>query len=112
MIKPGLEKFDSPIVIINQEHEGEDWGVAVSYVSKQDVLEAEGELKLEKIGWQVSVTRPNLDDVDFDEIFGTPESALEFGIKQILSGRLTFVAASEDVSQDKTHPFGHYQSIV
>ena len=28
MIKPGLEKFDSPIVLINQEHEGEDWGVA------------------------------------------------------------------------------------
>lgn len=112
MIKPGLEKFDSPFVIINQEHEGEDWGVAASYVSKQDVLEAEGELKLEKIGWQVSITLPNLDDVDFDEIFGTPESALEFGIKQILSGRLTPVVASEGVSQEETHPFGYYHSIV
>ena len=112
MIKPGLEKFDSPIVLINQEHEGEDWGVAASYVNKQDIMDAEGEPNLEKIGWNVSVTLPNLDDVDFDEIFGTPESALEFGIKQILSGRLTTVVSSEDVSQDKPHPFGHYHSIV
>ena len=112
MIKPGLEKFDSPIVLINQEYEGEDWGVAASYVSNQDVMEEEGEFKLEKTGWNVSVTLPNLDDVDFDEIFGTPESALEFGIQQILSGRLPAVASSEDASQDEPYPFGHYHSIA
>ena len=112
MIKPGLEKFDSPIVLINQEHEGEDWGVAASYVSKPDIMDAEGEFKLEKTGWNVSVTLPNLDDVDFDEIFATPESALEFGIQQILSGRLTAVASSAEASQDEPYPFGHYHSIV
>ena len=112
MIKPGLEKFDSPIVLINQEHEGENWGVAASYVSKQDTMDTEGGFKLEKIGWNVSVTLPNLDDVDFEEIFATPESALEFGIQHILSGRLTAVVSSEEISQGEPYPFGRYQSIV
>jgi hypothetical protein len=35
MIIPGLERFDSPVVIINQLYKGEDWGVVARYVSRQ-----------------------------------------------------------------------------
>ena len=114
MIKSSLEKFDTPVVIINQVFEGEDWGVVASYVSKQDILtEAGGEESLFDVGWHLSITRPDLDDVDFSQIFSTPEAALEFGIRQILSGALTPVSASSvNPLKGDDHPFGHYHSVA
>ena len=112
MIKANLEKFDSPIVMINQEYAGEDWGVVASYVSKKDVVEAEDEIRLQQIGWHVSVTLPNMDDVDFDQVFSTPDAALEFGIRQIVSGNLASATPSENISKDESYPFGQYESIV
>ena len=114
MIKASLEKFDSPIVIVNQIYEGEDWSVVASYVSKQDIEaeEAEGEASLGEIGWHISVTLPNSDDVDFDQVFSTPETALEFGINQIVSGYLTPATSSVNGLKNENHPFGHYNSIV
>lgn len=114
MIKSSLEKFDTPVVIINQVFEGEDWGVIASYVSKQDILAEDGsEESLFDVGWHLSITLPNLDDMDFAQIFSTPEAALEFGISQILSGALTPVSAPV-VNQLKgdDHPFGHYHSVA
>ncbi len=112
MIKPSLEKYDSPIVIINQVHEGEDWGVVANYVSKNNVLEAGYEATLAEIGWHVSVTLPNLEDVEFDQVFSTPETALEFGINQIVSGNLAAVTPSENERKCEVYPFGRYKSIV
>ncbi len=113
MIKASLERFDSPTVIINQVHHGEDWSVVATYVSKQDIVEAEGETGFADIGWHVSITLPNLDDVDFDQTFSTPEAALEFGIKQIVSGNLKPAKSpATSLTGDKSHPFGHYDSIV
>ena len=109
MIKASLENFDSPIVIINQVYESEDWSVITNYVSKQDVIEAEGEANLAEIGWHVSVTLPNLDDVNFDQVFSTPEAALEFGINQIVSGNL---APATSGLKGERHPIDHYNSIA
>ncbi|MEN8177484.1 MAG: hypothetical protein ABFS39_02575 [Pseudomonadota bacterium] len=112
MIKASLEKFDSPVVIINQAYESEDWGVIASYVSQQDVGEADDEVGLEKIGWRVNVILPSMDEVDFDQVFSTPETALEFGITKILGGALVSAKSPENGLKDETHPFGHYHSIV
>lgn len=112
MIKVSLEKFDSPIVIINQVFEGEDWGVVASYMSKQDVEEAEGGVGLAEIGWHLRVTLPNFDDADFDQVFSTPEAALEFGINQIVSGSLAPVKSPVNGLQGESHPLGHYNSIA
>ena len=112
MIKASLEKFDSPIVIINQVYECEDWGVITNYMSEQDVIEAEGEADFAEIGWHVRVTLPNLDDMDFDQVFSTPETALEFGINQIVSGNLAPATSPVKGLEGESHPFGHYQSIA
>ena len=112
MIKPGLERYDSPIVIINQVHQGEDWGVVVSYVSENSLLDAGDESELEEIGWHVSVTLPNLEDVDFDKVFSTPETALEFGIDQIVSGKLALVTPPWNEQKCQVYPFGRYKSIA
>lgn len=112
MIKASLEKFDSPVVFINQVYEGEDWGVIASYVSQQDVIEAEDDASLEKIGWHVSVTLPSTDESDFDQVFSTLEAALKFGITNILSGALAPSKAPTNQLKVETHPFGHYGSIV
>lgn len=112
MIKASLERFDSPTVIINQVYAGEDWGVVATYVSRQDIAETEGEANFTEIGWHVSVTLPNLDDADFEQIFSTPEAALEFGINQILSGNIRPVASPATGLPDESHPFGRYDSIA
>jgi len=112
MIKASLERFDSPIVMINQVYENEDWGVIANYVSKQDVAETGEETSFVDIGWHVSVTFPNLDDVDFTQVFSTPESALEYGISQILSGNLVPATSVENTKKDVSHPFRKYDSIV
>lgn len=112
MIKASLEKFDSPIVMINQVYEGEDWGVVANYVSKHDLVEAEDEASFADIGWHLSVTLPNLDDVDFKQVFSTPESALEFGVNQIVSGNLVPNMSVENEKKAETYPFGRYDSIV
>ena len=108
MIKASLEKFNSPIVIISQIYEREDWAVIASYVSKQDAEEAGGKANFADIGWYVSIILPNLDDEDFDQVFSTSEDALEFGITQIVSG--SFVSAASPVNElkGKNHPFIHY----
>ena len=64
MIKPGLEKFDSPVIMINQLYKGEDWGVIAHYMGTQDV---EGVEREAKIGWHLSVTFPDFEDVDLDQ---------------------------------------------
>lgn len=114
MIQSSLDKFDSPVVIINQEFEGEDWGVVASYVSKQDVLKEDGSAdSLFDVGWHLSVTLPNLDDVEFSQVFSTPEAALEFGIGQIISGALTPVTTSVATKfGSEDHPFGLYNSVA
>lgn len=114
MIKSSLEKFDTPVVIINQEFEGEDWGVVASYVSKQDVMNEDGDDKsLFDVGWHLSITLPNLDDIDFMQVFNTPEAALEFGIAQILSGALaTATTAAKRQLGGDVHPFGQYPSVA
>ena len=112
MIKPSLEKYDSPIVIINQVYEGEDWGVVANYVSKNYLLEAGDEIDLAEIGWHLSVTLPNLEDVDFDQVFGTAEAALEFGINQIVGGNLAAVTPPEKEQKCEVYPFGRYKSIA
>lgn len=112
MIKASLEKFESPIVMINQVYDNEDWGVVANYVSKQDVAGAADELSFDDIGWHVSVTLPDLDDVDFKQVFSSPESALEFGINQILSGSLTPTRHTENGKIGDTPLFTHYDSIV
>jgi len=112
-IMSSLEKFDTPIIIINQVFEGEDWGVVTSYISKQDVAEVETEESLPDIGWHVSITLPNLDDVDLTQVFCTPEAALEYGISQILNGNLKPVSLSVKKEQkDDDFPFGHYHSVA
>lgn len=112
MIKVSLEKFDSPIVIINQVFEDEDWGVVASYMSKRDVEEDEGGAGLAGIGWHVRVTLPSFDDADFDQVFSTPEAALEFGISQIVSGSLSPITSTVNGMKGDSHPLGHYNSIV
>lgn len=112
MIKVSLEKFDSPTVIINHVYENEDWSVMATYVSKQDVIEAQGEAGFAEIGWHVSITLPNLDDADFDHVFSTPEAALEFGIDQIVNGSLTPTTTPSNGVNDGSHPFRHYHSIA
>lgn len=116
MINCSLEKFDTPVVIINQEFENEDWGVVASYVSKQDILDQESDNGLDglfDVGWHVSITLPNLDDVDFAQVFSTPEAALEYGISQILSGSLKPVARSvANGLKGEEHPFGYYHSVA
>ena len=113
MFMSSLEKFDSPVVLINQIFEGEDWGVVASYVSEQDVAEVENEESLFSVGWHVSITLPNLDDVDLTQIFSTPEAALEHGISQILNGSLKPVPLSLINGQKGDEfPFGHYHSVA
>ncbi len=113
MFMSSLEKFDTPVVIINQIFEGEDWGVVASYVSEQDVAETEDEEGLFDIGWHVSITRPNLDDVDLSQVFITPEAALEYGISQILNGSLKPVSLSIiNGQEDDDFPFGRYHSVA
>jgi hypothetical protein len=107
-----LEKYDSPVVMINQPYQDEDWGVVATYLSQQDVLESEDKVNSTQVGWYVSITLPNLDDVDFDQVFRTAEAALDYGIKQILSGRLATVASASFDQEGKSQPFGHYHSIV
>ena len=112
MIKSGLEKFDAPVVIINQVYQGEDWSVVASYISEQDVIGENGEPDLARIGWHPSVTFPNLDDVEFDQVFLTPEAALEFGIDQIISGNLKTTPPAAKVPEDTSYPFGRYERIA
>ncbi len=112
MINPGLEKFDSPVVIINQLHKGEDWGVVASYVSKQDFEEAEGEVNLARVGWYISVTPPDLEDVDLDPVFSTLDAALEYGINQITSGILTPAVPPAGEIRTKIYLFGDYERIA
>ena len=114
MTMSSLEKFDTPVVIINQVFEGEDWGVVASYVSRHDVAEEDNEESLFDIGWHVSITLPNLDDVDLSQVFRTPEAALEYGISQILNGSLKPVSLSviDGRRKDDDHPFGHYHSVA
>ncbi len=112
MIKANLERFDSPVVMINQSYEDEDWGVATSYFSHQDALESEGEADLAQIGWHVSITMPNLDDLEFDQVFSAPESALDYGVKQILSGSLTQTASAAHGQESENNQLGHYHSIA
>lgn len=112
MGKCSLEKFDSPIVMINQSYQGEDWSVVASYVSEQDVIEVGDEVRLAEIGWHVSVTLPNLDDVNFDQAFSTPEAALEFGINQIVSDSLTSAMSFEHDPKDIGHSFGEFKSFI
>ena len=112
MLKANLERFDSPIVMINQVYESEDWGVVASYVCEQDVVDAEGEKNSAEMGWHVSVTLPNLDDMNFDQVFGTLEAALEFGISQIVSGNLLHATFPAKGLKDESHPFGYYHSIA
>ena len=110
MISPSLERFDSPVVIINQLYKHQDWGVVASYVSKQEVAGADGDIA--RVGWHVSVTLPDLDDVDFDQVFSTPEAALEFGINQIIGGTLTPAAPPADGMEAKVYSFGDYERIA
>ena len=112
MIKPGLEKFDSPVVIIYKSYKGEDWGVVASYVSKQEVTGKDGDIDLAKIGWHVSVTLPDLDDVGLDQVFTTPEAALEYGINQITSGTLTPATPPADKIEAEVYSFGDYERIA
>lgn len=112
MINATLEKYDSPVVMINQPYQGEDWGVMAMYLSQQDVLESEDDYDLSHVGWYVRVTLPNLDDVDFDQVFSTPETALEYAVKQILSGSLMAATTPALGQEDESHPFGKYHSIV
>jgi len=109
MINPGLERFDSPVVIINQLYRGEDWGVVARYVSTQDV---EGVASEAKIGWHLSVTFPDFEDVDLDQVFGTPEAALECGINQIISGNLMPATSSAGEVIAKAYSFGDYERIA
>lgn len=112
MIKASLEKFDTPVVIVNQVFEGEDWGVVASYVSNHDAHGADGDESLFTVGWHVSVTLPNLDDVDFTQTFSTPEAALEFGIKEILSGSLRPTVSNVTELPGNEFPFGRYHSVA
>lgn len=113
MLKSSLEKFDTPIVIINQEFEGEDWSVITNYIGKKDVLASEDKSNLLDVGWHVSITLPNLDDVELPQVFSTPEAALEYGIRQILSGRLKPVSLSViSGKQDEENTFGRYHSVA
>ncbi len=109
MIIPGLERFDSPVVIINQLYKGKDWGVVVRYVSRQDIEGRESEAK---IGWHLSVTFPDFEDVDLDRVFDTPEAALEYGIKQIISGNLTPATSPAGEMRSKVYSFGDYERIA
>ena len=109
MIIPGLERFDSPVVIINQLYKGEDWGVVARYVSRQYIEGGESEAK---IGWHLSVTFPDFEDVDLDRVFGTLEAALEYGINQIVSGNLAASASPQNETKCKVYPFGQYKTIA
>jgi len=113
MTKSSLEKFDTPVVIINQEFEGEDWSVITSYVSKKDVLARKDEGTLFDVGWHLCITLPNLDDVELSQVFSTPEAALEYGISQILNGSLNPASSSVNTGkQDEESPFGRYHSVA
>lgn len=112
MIIPGLERFDSPVVLINQIYRGEDWGIAATYLSKQDLEESDDEANLAGIGWHVSVTFPDFEDVDLDQVFSTPDAALEYGISQILSGALLPAAPRSGETKAKVHSFGDYERIA
>ena len=112
MIIPGLERFDSPVVLINQIYKGEDWGIVATYVSKQDLEESDGEANLAGVGWHVSVTFPDFEDVDLDQVFSTPDAALEYGISQILSGTLLPAAPHSGATKAKVHSFGDYERIA
>ena len=107
-----LEQYDSPIIMINQPFQGEDWGVVAIYLSSQDILDSEDDTDLSQVGWYVKVTLPNLDDVEFDQVFHAPEAALQFGIKQILSGSLVTATPASPGTNQESHPFGYYQSIA
>jgi len=109
MIIPGLERFDSPVVIINQLYEGEDWGVVARYISRPDVEGRESEAK---IGWHLSVTFPDFEDVDLDRVFGTLEAALEYGIEQVVSGKLTPATSPACEMRSKVYSFGDYEKIA
>ncbi len=106
MIIPGLERFDSPVVLINQLYKGEDWGVVASYVSEQDLEEVEGEANLARVGWHVSVTFPDFEDMDLDPVFSMLDAALEYGINQILSGILIPAVPTTGEMEAKVYSFG------
>ena len=112
MITPGLERFDSPVIIINQIYKGEDWGIVARYVSGRDFEEGEIEANLGSVGWHVSVTFPDFEDVDLDQVFGTPEAALEYGINQIISGNLMAATSSAGDVKAKVYSFGDYERIA
>jgi hypothetical protein len=112
MLKPGLEKFDSPIVMVSQQFAGQEWGVTTSYCSLQDVQESEGELNAEDIGWGVRVTMPDYEDLYLDGTFPSPEAAIEYAIERILSGTLTASITDENPAELNPHPFGQYHSIA
>ncbi|MCB1760108.1 MAG: hypothetical protein KDI68_10075 [Gammaproteobacteria bacterium] len=112
MLKPVLEKFDSPIVMVNQQFEGQDWGVITSYCSVQDVLDSEGELTNDNIGWDLRVTTPGYDDLCLEGVFPSPEAAIEFAIERITSGELAASLADDSPLDQNLHPFGRYHSIV
>ncbi len=113
MIKTGLERFDSPIVIINQEYNGEEWSVLATYLSEREAKEmaGEGEDLFTAVGWHVSITLPNLDDICFEDLFATAEAALDFGVEQILSGSLSSAAKAPAFNTDGVSQLGHYASL-
>ena len=86
--------------------------MVANYLCEQVVADEEGEENLAEIGWHVSVTLPNLDDMNFDQVFGTLEAALEFGISQIVSGNLSQATFPANGLKDESHPFGYYHSIA
>ena len=113
MIHSSLEKFDTPVVIVNQVYEGEDWGIVASYVSKEEVERSESGETLFDVGWHLTITLPNLDDVDLNQVFNTPEAALEYGISQILNGSLKPVSFMViEGKKDDDHPLGQYHSVA
>jgi hypothetical protein len=114
MIKSVLEKFDSPVVMINQVHDSEDWGIVASYVSQADTAEAQGDTRLAQAGWHLSVLQPSMDEVELEQVFSTPEAALEFAIEKIVSGSLGSPQPASDKwgNESANHPFGDYKSLV
>jgi hypothetical protein len=112
MIKSSLEQFESPTVIINQTYQSEDWSVVASYVSEQDAFDAQQEGELNEIGWHVSLIPPNLEDIEFEQAFSSPEAALRFGIAEIVSGRHASAKPIVDEVAGESHPFPNYPSIV
>jgi hypothetical protein len=50
--------------------------------------------------------------VDLDQVFGTPEAALEYGINQIVSGNLTPATPPVGEMKAKVYSFGDYERIA